>query len=116
MYSGHATQGPIITQTGEGDSDQAEMSQGDRGEERPGSARLWLRLQQGDKDGGLRKVCKVAQSLGDEEGGGAVQPCADFIHEECRLGPHQRLAYAQPIFPQHLPFNTSDSRTEDSSD
>lgn len=40
-----------------------------------GCSRLWLRLQQRNKDRSLREVGKVAQSLGDEESRGAVKPC-----------------------------------------
>ncbi len=48
-------------------------------------------LQQGHKQGALQDVTEVGEALGDEEGGGTVQACADFIHEHHLLAPHNDL-------------------------
>ena len=49
------------------------------------------RLQQGHQQGALQNVAEIGQALSDEEGGGAVQACADFIHEQHLLASNDDL-------------------------
>jgi len=53
--------------------------------------RLRGRLQQGYQQSALQNVAKIGQALGDEEGGGAVQACADLIHEQHLLASNNDL-------------------------
>ena len=49
---------------------------------------LWGWLQQGHQQGGVQEVAEVGEALGDEEGGGAVQAGADFVHEQHFFAAH----------------------------
>lgn len=52
---------------------------------------FWGRLQQSHQQRGIHDVAEVGKALGDEEGGGTVQTCADLIHEQHLLAAHNYL-------------------------
>ena len=56
------------------------------------------RLQQGYQQSALQDVAEVGEALGDEEGGCAVQACADLIHEQHLLAPHNDLTWTISLF------------------